>query len=341
MSIRQLRLVMPGVQCNMNCAYCVSGHSSVTRPDGKPFAIDEEKILAAVGEATLSSVSIWGGEPYANFSRFKAAVEFCGRAFPGVPILVISNGTAFTRDKIEFTKKHKLSVTLSHDALQQRRRGADYLADPLTVELLKELDGLAFNTVIHNYNCDFPAIFRYFEKTEDLLGKDIAWMFELFQLPSPQLTDFLPRGQNLLRLAASIDFLLDEFTKGHRFAYSAVHRILRGMAGLIDRGGKAATRCGAQHRLTVTTDGRTAFCQVRAELGLFAPPDLALPPRCAECSAARFCAGICPSLTDAYRQKMCVVYKLFYDKLHRYLLKLPAIVAPAAFDGPGSAAAEP
>ncbi len=321
MKYNQLRLVMQGSHCNLRCAYCVAGYTHRT-PDDTAQSLDEVEILAAIGADAFSSISIWGGEPFYNFSALQETLDFCTKHFPGLPVIVISNGTAFSPEKVDFIHSRNISVTLSHDANSQFFRGPDFLAVPEQLELIKAIDAVAFTTVIHNYNCDIPAIFKYFEGVACRLGKDIRWMFELFQLSSPAAIRFLPQGKSLVEYANSLDFVLQEYVKGHPFAISALSKNLFGMASLMDGDYVARCRCGAHNRLTITTRGRKAFCQVQAENGNFRFPELALPPMCADCNVARFCAGICPNLTDGYRKKMCVIYKLFYTKLYGFLLKL-------------------
>lgn len=321
MRFSQLRLVMAGGECNMKCAYCVAGYSN-EKYSCMPQVLNEEKLNTVIGAGTFPSISIWGGEPFYNFSALQQSVDFCVRKFPETPILIISNGTAFSQEKIDFVVKHKLHITLSHDGYNQFYRGKDYLADTKSLELIKQIPDVAFSSVLHQHNCDIPALFHFFEEAAKSLDREVSWGFELFQLPSPKALQFLPHGKNLLAFANSIDFLLAQFQAGHPFAYSAVYNTLNSMARIIDQDKSVLSRCGACNRLTVTTDGRKAYCQVQAEKDSFIYPALVLSEMCRQCEVAKFCAGICPTVTDAYRKKMCVIYKLFYTKLARFLIGL-------------------
>lgn len=322
MKYSQLRLVMSGSDCNMKCAYCVAGYSTEPYSAYKSSTINEEKLTALIGASTFPTISIWGGEPFYNFAALQRTVDFCVRNFPGVPILIVSNGSVLSQEKIDFITKHKLQITFSHDGHNQFYRGKDYLANAKQLELIKQIPNLGFSSVLHQYNCDIPAIFNFFEDAAKRLNREVSWGFELFQLPSPKALRFLPNGKGLLEFANSIDFLLDQFKKGHPFAYSAIYNTLNSIAGIIDKDKTVSSRCGACNRLTITTDGRTAYCQVQAENDSFAYPSLTLPEMCQQCEVARFCVGICPTVTDAYRKKMCVIYKLFYTKITNFLVKL-------------------
>ena len=322
MKYNQLRLVITGSRCNLKCAYCIAGYSDskITQSSQK---IHEEKILAAIRSHEFSSISIWGGEPFFNFEMLKRTVEFCQRHLSGLPVSIISNGTAFSREKIDFVKNNKLQIVLSHDAGQQHYRSGDFLQNRKQREMINEIEDLAFSTVIHRFNCDFAAIFSYFETAEKLLGRPFGWGIELFELSSATAMQFLPQGNSIVQFANSVDFLLKKFVDGHPLAFSALNRILMGLARVIDGERIVSTRCGADNRLTVTTEGETAFCQVQAENGKFEFPGLSLPVMCLDCEVAKFCAGICPNITDGYRKKMCVIYKLFYSKLYAFLINLP------------------
>lgn len=321
MKYNQLRLVMTGSRCNLNCAYCIAGYSGV-KPSLASGRIEEEKIWETICPHEFSSISLWGGEPFFNFEILQQTVDFCQRRLPELPIGIISNGTAFSREKMDYIKKNKLHIILSHDAWQQSYRSSDFLQNSQQRDMINEIENLGFSTVIHNFNCDFAAIFRYFETVEKALDRPFGWGFELFELSSAAAIQFLPQGKHLVQFGNSIDFLLQQFVAGHPFAISALQRILLGMASVIDGDRVVSARCGADKRLTVTTEGKIAFCQVQAENGKFDVPDLSLPVMCSNCEVARFCAGICPNLTDGYRKKMCVIYKLFYSKLYEFLMHL-------------------
>jgi len=315
----QLRLVMSDSKCNLKCAYCIAGYSSSFDSTNDPAPFCEGKVFAAIGKDTFSSISIWGGEPFYNFPQLKVVVEFCARHYSGIPILIISNGTAFTEGKIDFINKHKLNITLSHDGVAQHYRGIDYLRDQRQLDMIQHIKQLAFTTVIHNSNCDIPAIFRYFEDVEEKLQKELYWGFELIQLPSNKVEHFMPQEEKLTLLAKSLDFLLEQFLQEHPFAVSSLYPILNKMAKILDENIPLMPRCGAQNRLTVTTLGEKAYCQVKAENGNYALPDTALPQHCQNCEVSRFCMGICPGIKAEYRVKTCPAYRLFFNKLNGFL----------------------
>lgn len=321
MKYNQLRIVMTDGICNMHCAYCIAGYSSKEKQAQSDY-INQEQMLLTIGSDTFNSISIWGGEPFCQSAKLQNAVKFCAQRFPGTPIMIVSNGSALTRENIDFIKKYGLNITLSHDGAAQFLRGFDYLSDANRLELVAELDNIAFTSVLHHDNCDLAELFDYFAKIAIKINRQTFWGFELFQLSAPAAIRFLPHGYRLIQFAHSLDWALNEFKQGNPLAYTALHRTLMTMAVLIDGNYAATIRCAANKRLTITTNGDKAFCQVQAERNNFAYPSLVLPKMCLTCEVARFCAGICPNITDAYRKKMCAIYKLYYSKLYRFLLGL-------------------
>lgn len=320
MNYDQLRIVLEGSRCNLRCGYCLAGYTDQVKAG--PAQINEEAILRQTAPHSFSSISLWGGEPFYNFAGLRAVVAFCERHYPDLPIYIISNGTAFTEEAMVFINRHQLRVALSHDAFAHQVRGRDYLMDAAYRELIKRIDGLGFSTVIHRGNCDFSEIFRYFEALRDTLGCDFSWGFELYQLSDTRDLAYLPDRAALERFDRSLDFLLDKFEQGHPFAYSALMPTLGRMAKTADAKAAVTCRCGADNRMTVTTGGRTAFCQVAVETGNFAPPVLKLPPGCQGCHMAWYCAGICPLADEGTRRQMCAFYKLYYTKLYAFLQNL-------------------
>lgn len=320
MQYDQLRIVMAGSRCNLKCSYCIAGYDD--RGELHDSEINTMKIMKLIRPHTFSSISIWGGEPFFNFPKLKAIVEFCREQYARLPIIIISNGTVLSREKIDFIKKYHINVTLSHDAFCQHYRGKDYLKDEKSFSLIREMKQLGFISVIHKYNCDFQAIFNYFDAIRNRLNRDFFWSFELLQPAGPASERFLPGGDEVRQFSQSLDFLLRQFVEGHPFAYTGLHPTLSSMASVIDRNTKVRCRCGAHRRFTVTTDGRTAFCQVRAERGLFDDPALDVPDMCECCEVSRFCRGYCPGMTVGARRKMCRLYKVFYTKLYGFLLNL-------------------
>lgn len=320
MEYNQLRIVISGSRCNLRCAYCLAGYSD--RRTVEEYEIDEEKMLELIQPHTFSSISIWGGEPFYNFAKLKAVVEFCARHQSGLPILIISNGTALSKDYIDFIKKYDLKITLSHDGLNQHYRGRDFLKDENALALVREMDDVGFSSVIHKYNCDFEKIFRYFENIRDQLKQDFFWGFELLQPEGPTAVHFLPGQAEIQQFSWSLDFLLDQFVQGHPFAYTSLHTVLNKMATMIDNRTNAGCRCGATNRLSITTKGERAFCQVMAEQGRFEYPSHKLPNMCEACDVSSFCRGYCPSMSDNARKQICTFYKTYYAKLNNFLVSL-------------------
>jgi sulfatase maturation enzyme AslB (radical SAM superfamily) len=311
---------MDGSRCNLRCAYCLAGYADKIGRTGA--VIDESKILELIRPHEFPSISIWGGEPFFNFAALKSVVNFCRRHYAELPIIVFSNGTAFTKAKIEFIRENNLNITLSHDAFSQHYRSADFLRDKASLALIREIDNLGFSSVIHRYNCDFVAIFEYFEEICAALDREFYWGFELFQPSGPQSHKFIPGDEELATFSASLDFLLERFSAGHTFAVTALRPGLMSVADILDGNALPHFRCGADKRLTVTTGGLTAFCQMMAESGNFDLPSGDLPEMCRSCSVSPLCRGFCPTMSGEERTMICSLYKVFFTKLRKFLFSL-------------------
>jgi sulfatase maturation enzyme AslB (radical SAM superfamily) len=285
--------------------------------------MDKEKLKQAVAGHSFPSISIWGGEPLYNLPQLSEVLAFCKEFCEGIPIWLVSNGTLLKQEIVNLLNEYNVNLTISHDAYAQHYRTSDFLRAEAYIQLLKEIKGqLGFLTVLHAHNCDIEKIFKYFEEVQTRVGRPIGWSFEKYNLGGEFGLPFLPQGESLMLFSKSIDFLLRKFTQGHPFAYTALGNNLHHIANIHDTQKAVKCACGANQRLSVTTDGAIAFCQVEAEFGNYAIPDLTVPQKCKECNVGRFCAGICPTTTEYCRDKMCEMYKIFYEKLYHFLLSL-------------------
>lgn len=321
----QLRLVIPNTVCNLACKYCMSGYStySVCAAEGR---FDSEKILKTIGGKRFDSISIWGGEPFANYEKLQQTVEFCRNHFPDKQVGFITNGYLLNEEKVEYLNQNNIIITISHDGYGQHYRSArDFLQEDSYIYLLRNLKiNIAFNSVIHRYNCNISRLFNYFEKVQDKLDRPIAWNFEIFKLYDAAFAEYIISGNAICELSRSLDFLYEQFAKGHVFAYTAQASRLKSLASTIDNGVSVGCQCGANNRLSIRTNGQLAFCQVAAELGNYNNVTVELPTMCNDCEYAKYCRGICPLLTDGYRKKICIAHKLYFLKTFQFFnLLLP------------------
>ncbi|MBP2636004.1 MAG: hypothetical protein H6Q72_1911 [Firmicutes bacterium] len=319
----QLRLVMPDTVCNLACQYCLSGYNNHTScSEAADFAA--EQILKTINGRAFESISIWGGEPLANFEKLQQTVAFCRRYYPDIPIRIITNGYLMNEEKADYLNANNIAITISHDGYAQYYRNQrDFLLEHDYLNLLKRIkNDVSFNSVVHRFNCNIPSMFHYFEKAQDKIGKAIGWNFELFKLHDAKFAKFIIAGKAIDELAKSFDFLFEQFEKGHPFAYTSQANRLNSLARLIDEGKGTLCQCGANRRLSIRTDGKPAFCQVAAELGNYSNAQPDIPPMCSDCEYAKYCTGICPLMSDGYRKKLCISYKLYYFKTFQFFHSL-------------------
>ncbi|MDD5657938.1 MAG: radical SAM protein [Elusimicrobia bacterium] len=109
-------------RCNLACGYC-SSKTLVSRP--RPVSLSFPNLVRAV-KAFLACadrrrklvVSFTGGEPFLEFSTLSRAVDYLRRRREGIDILVSTNGTLLTRDRLQRLKDNGVEAILSLDGGQ-------------------------------------------------------------------------------------------------------------------------------------------------------------------------------------------------------------------------------
>lgn len=315
----QLRLVMPDTVCNLSCQYCLSGYNNHTScTEAADFSA--EQIIKTINGRPFESISLWGGEPLANYKKLHQTVAFCRHFYPDKPIRMITNGYLLNDEIVEYLNTNNIYITISHDGYGQHYRNQrDFLQEKHYLSVLKKVkNNISFNSVIHRFNCDISSMFHYFEMVQEKIDRSIGWDFELFKLHDTKFTKYIIAGKAIRELADSFDFLFEQFAKGHRFAYSSQVKRLKALARLIDMEKGVQCQCGTNNRLAIRTDGKPAFCQVAAELGNYNNVRTGIPQMCCDCEYAKYCTGICPLISDGYRKKLCIVSKLYYFKTFQF-----------------------
>jgi len=316
----QLRLLMPETNCNLSCKYCAAGYCDAAKKEST-LDFNEEKVLSTIGDKQFRAISIWGGEPFANMEKLQRTVNFCKAHFPDKPTSILSNGYLLNDQIVSFLNRNDLALAISHDGVGQHYRGADFLKSEQYIERLKRVNNfIGFHSVIHNFNCDIPAIVEYFDNVKERLNREFIWAFGNFKIYDHRFLEFVPHGDSLEKLAYSFRWVLQRFAK--QPGYISLERQLSGIAKLLDSNKSRIVSCGADNRLTVRMDGSQAYCQVRGELGMLDNPDLSTPMMCRSCTYVGLCAGICPSMNDAYRKKVCATYKIWYREAIAFLNSL-------------------
>ena len=164
-----------GLSCNFECDYCNQRfvpHSDSTNPsDVVPFVSNMSSWYEGGedGLGTGSHFEFWGGEPLVYWKTLKPLAEAIILKYPNAEKSIITNGSLFDTEKIDWLDKHNFTVSISHDGPGQFVRGPDPLEDPnckqQILELFKRLapkQKTSFNAMINSKNTSRSSIEEYF-----------------------------------------------------------------------------------------------------------------------------------------------------------------------------------
>lgn len=110
-------------KCNLNCVYCYAGGGSF----GGPARMMSEKtaraavdfLLNEAGPGNRCHINFDGGEPFLNFPLIKKTVRYAVKRAESsghsVHFHIATNGTLFTRQRVEFLKQHHFGIGISLD----------------------------------------------------------------------------------------------------------------------------------------------------------------------------------------------------------------------------------
>lgn len=323
--MQQLRIVLPNTRCNLHCRYCLAGYCNSKNETSNPHALNGERsngqtelplvnidaLLKAIKPYTFKYIGIWGGEPLFN-RHLAPLLKALRNQYPNLSIGMLSNGTLLNKKWVRLLNELDIGLSISHDGNAQALcRCADYLTSDY-IRLLYDLKKFkGTNSVVHRLNCDPWEIYRFFESKE--LPKTAQVNFEPFKLSDYRFIDYLPSVAEYKTFYTGWKAVLTAAKGGAEMLQSELTRA----RNKIKSHGK--TSCGANNRLAVDLSGRIYHCQVAAEIDYKGAIDNSLPYNCEGCIHANYCRGICPLISGVYRQKMCMLYHLYFDAVREVL----------------------
>lgn len=98
-----------GSDCNLKCKYCHTEHFNCTF---------DKNILPILKNLNLKRISFGGGEPLLYWNTIKEIVEYIGSS---VNYKMVTNGTLFTKEIIDFCNKYNFYIYISIDGLHTTR----------------------------------------------------------------------------------------------------------------------------------------------------------------------------------------------------------------------------
>ena len=175
-----------GLSCNFECDYCsqrfVPHADSTNLNDVEPFVSSMgtwyEGGSDGLGEG--STFEFWGGEPLVYWKTLKPLAESIHTKYPNSQFTIITNGSLFDDEKIDWLEKYNFLIGISHDGPGQPVRGPDPLDDPKSkasiVEIFKRFapkQRVSFNSMINSKNISRENIQIFFENfVRDNVGEE-------------------------------------------------------------------------------------------------------------------------------------------------------------------------
>lgn len=157
-----------GLSCNFSCSYCSQAgeiHAATVSKLG-----DVELFLTQLDtwiEGAPKQIELWGGEPFVYWAKIKRLLPAINERFPDATLVIITNGSMFNRERIEFIKKYDIQIGISHDGPGQDERGPDPFKNPMQREWIKQLlnerkGAVGFNCVLTRDNHVLGDIKKWF-----------------------------------------------------------------------------------------------------------------------------------------------------------------------------------
>ncbi len=157
-----------GLSCNYACSYCnqafqISDATISKLSDVESFLAQLEGWMTDAPE----QIEVWGGEPFVYWAKIKRLLPALAERFPNARFSIITNGSLFDREKLDFIAKYDIGIAISHDGPGQHLRGPDPLDDPEKRRwidaLLAERPGMVgFNAVITRQHHDLKELQDWF-----------------------------------------------------------------------------------------------------------------------------------------------------------------------------------
>ena len=175
-----------GLKCNYSCDYCSQRFVPRNKDDhldtSDMYHIGDDEVEAYVKKFDNISIQdephfeLWGGEPFLYWKTLKPLVEQLHEKYPKSTYSIITNGSLFTDEIIDFIEKHDVRISISHDGPGQPTRGPDPFDDPEKAKMIQKLKNklaplghISFNSMVHKYNESRGDIAKWFENKVGIL----------------------------------------------------------------------------------------------------------------------------------------------------------------------------
>jgi uncharacterized protein len=272
-----------GLSCNFECDYCNQRfvpHADSTNPDDvQPFVEGMSNWYHGGddGFGAGTHFEFWGGEPLVYWKTLKPLAESIHKKYPNSTKSIITNGSLFDSEKIDWLEKYNFWVGISHDGPGQHVRGPDPLEDPKSkaaiIEVFKRFapkGRTSFNSMINSKNISRASIEDYFVKfiTENL-GENYLQFLKIGEGGFVDAYDEGGLANSLLDGEEDIKYrnlALSELREGKVKRFDSVNDKVRHFIGSIINGQRIEAlpqKCGMDQSDNIALDlnGNVITCQ--------------------------------------------------------------------------------
>lgn len=172
----QVLKIQMGLSCNYSCDYCsqrfVERPPETSKKDIHDF-MNKLEVFNFSEELGLK-VEFWGGEPLVYWKTLKPLAEAIWEKFDSwerkPQFSIITNGSVFTPEIIDWLMQYSFNISISHDGPGQSVRGPDPFDDPEQKELILSFyrmqtrlgRGFSFNPMLNSKNKSRKEIYDWF-----------------------------------------------------------------------------------------------------------------------------------------------------------------------------------
>jgi uncharacterized protein len=366
-----------GLSCNFECEYCSQRfvpHADSTNPnDVEPF-VNNMASWYEGGDDGLgggSTFEFWGGEPLVYWKTLKPLAEAINKKYPKAAFTIITNGSLFDAEKIDWLDKYNFLVGISHDGPGQPVRGPDPLDDPKSKEAIIEIfrrfapkQRVSFNAMINSKNYSRIAIQMFFEKfVIDNLGEEYL---QYLSIGEGGFVDAYDEGGVANSLGNEDEEVryrnhsLNELREGKVTRFDNVNKKVFDFIATIEQGNLSESlgqKCGmdSSQNIAVDLNGNVLTCQNVSAVSTnpsgishhvghvsdLSSVDLKTSTHwrdreeCPNCPVVHLCKGACMFLTGDLWETSC--NNAFSDNIVAFTLAIETITngyIPGYIDGP-------
>lgn len=366
-----------GLSCNFECEYCSQRfvpHADSTNPnDVDPFVQNMSSWYEGGddGYGAGTSFEFWGGEPLVYWKTLKPLAEAIHKKYPNSSFSIITNGSLFDSEKIDWLETYNFVVGISHDGPGQPVRGPDPLEDPKSKESIIELfkrfapkQKVSFNSMINSKNYSRADIQLFFENfISDNIGKEYLQYLHIGEGTFVDAYDEGGIANSLLTEEDEVryrNYSLNELREGKVQRFSTVNKKVFDFIKTIEDGNLSdnlGQKCGMDKsdNIAVDLNGNVLTCQnvsavstnpsgISHHVGHIS--DLSSVElktathwrdreECPKCPVVHICKGACMFLTGDLWETSC--NNSFSDNIVAFTLAIELVTngyIPEYIDGP-------